>query len=74
MPSITSWLFWIPMIVMAFGTVAAQFVIPESEVRTPGKLSWPGVVLLSVWLVAIILAISEAPTWGWGSTPSCDSA
>ena len=62
------WLFWIPMIVMAYATVAAHYVIPESDVRTPGTLSWSGVVLLSVWLVAIILAISEAPTWGWGST------
>ena len=62
------WLFWIPMIVMALGTIAAHFVVPESRVRTPGKLSWPGVFLLSAWLVAMILAISEAPTWGWGST------
>lgn len=62
------WLFWIPMIVMAAGTIAAHFVVPESRVRTPGKLSWPGVLLLSAWLVAGILAISEAPTWGWGST------
>ena len=31
-------------------------------------ISWPGVLLLSAWLVALILGISEAPTWGWGST------
>jgi EmrB/QacA subfamily drug resistance transporter len=61
------WLFWIPMIVMAAVVVAAHLVIPESQVRTPGTLSWPGVVLLSTWLVALILGISEAPTWGWGS-------
>ena len=62
------WLFWIPMIVMAAGTIAAHIVVPESRVRTPGKLSWAGIFLLSAWLVAGILAISEAPTWGWGST------
>jgi len=62
------WLFWIPMIVMAATVVAAHLVIPESQVRTPGMLSWPGVILLSTWLVALILGISEAPTWGWGST------
>jgi EmrB/QacA subfamily drug resistance transporter len=61
------WLFWIPMIVMAMTVVAAHLVIPESQVRTPGMLSWLGVVLLSTWLVALILGISEAPTWGWGS-------
>jgi EmrB/QacA subfamily drug resistance transporter len=62
------WLFWIPMIVMAVVVVAAHLVIPESKVRTPGTLSWAGVFLLSAWLVALILGISEAPTWGWGST------
>ena len=62
------WLFWIPMIVMAAGTIAAHVVVPESRVRTPGTLSWAGIFLLSAWLVAGILAISEAPTWGWGST------
>jgi EmrB/QacA subfamily drug resistance transporter len=62
------WLFWIPMVVMGLGAVAAHLVIPESDVRTPGTLSWNGVILLSVWLVALILAISEAPSWGWGSS------
>ena len=62
------WLFWIPMIVMALGVVAAHYVVPESEVRTAGTISWAGVLLLSAWLVALILGISEAPTWGWGST------
>ena len=62
------WLFWIPMIVMEAGTIAAHVVVPESRVRTPGTLSWAGIFLLSAWLVAGILAISEAPTWGWGST------
>ena len=62
------WLFWIPMIVMALGAVAAHYVVPESQVRTPGMISWAGVLLLSAWLVALILGISEAPTWGWGST------
>ena len=62
------WLFWIPMIVMALTVIAAHLVIPESQVRTLGRISWAGVVLLSAWLVALILGISEAPTWGWGST------
>jgi EmrB/QacA subfamily drug resistance transporter len=61
------WLFWIPMIVLAVGGVAAHLVIPESKVRTPGRVSWRAVILLSGWLVALILGISEAPTWGWVS-------
>jgi EmrB/QacA subfamily drug resistance transporter len=61
------WLFWIPMIILAIATVATKLVVPESPVRTAGKLSWPGAVLLSAWLVALLLGVSEGPTWGWGS-------
>ena len=61
------WLFWIPMIVLAVAVVAAQVFVPESPVRTAGRLNWPAAILLSGWLVALLVAISEAPTWGWGS-------
>jgi MFS family permease len=30
-------------------------------------LGWPPVLLLSGWLVALLVALSEAPDWGWGS-------
>ncbi|HEY6762758.1 MAG TPA: MFS transporter [Baekduia sp.] len=62
------WLFWIPMIVLVFAAVATHVVIPESPVRTAGKLSGTAIFLLSGWLVALILPISEAPDWGWTST------
>jgi EmrB/QacA subfamily drug resistance transporter len=61
------WLFWIPMIILAIAVVATKVVVPESPVRTAGKLSWPGAILLSGWLVALLLGVSEGPTWGWGS-------
>jgi MFS family permease len=28
---------------------------------------WLGAILLSAWLVALLVAVSEASTWGWGS-------
>jgi EmrB/QacA subfamily drug resistance transporter len=61
------WLFWIPMIMLTASAVAAKLVVPESPVRTAGRLSWGAAVLLSAWLVALLVPISEAPTWGWGS-------
>ncbi|MCU1690778.1 MAG: transporter [Jatrophihabitantaceae bacterium] len=61
------WLFWIPMAVIAVAAIAAFFVIPESEVKTAGKINWLAALLLSGWLVALLLAVSEAPSWGWGS-------
>lgn len=62
------WLFWIPMVLTAIATVACWLWVPESPVRTPGKISWGAAVLLSAWLVMLLLAVSEGPTWGWGST------
>jgi EmrB/QacA subfamily drug resistance transporter len=61
------WLFWIPAIILGIATVAAKVVVPESPVRAVGQLSWGAAVLLSGWLVALLVPISEAPAWGWGS-------
>ena len=61
------WLFWIPMVIAAVATLCAWLFVPESPVRTPGRISWLAAVLLSGWLVALLLGVSEAPSWGWGS-------
>jgi EmrB/QacA subfamily drug resistance transporter len=60
------WLFWAPFIVTSLAAVAAVIFVPESPVRTPGRISVLPAVLLSGWLVALLLALSEAPKWGWG--------
>ncbi|HUD69288.1 MAG TPA: MFS transporter, partial [Acidimicrobiales bacterium] len=62
------WLFWIPMILLAVASIVAKVVVPASPVRAPGRLSWGAAALLSGWLVALLVPISEAPTWGWGSS------
>jgi MFS family permease len=61
------WLFWIPLAATAVATAATILLIPESPIRAPGNVHWLGAVLLSGWLVALLVAVSEAPTWGWGS-------
>jgi EmrB/QacA subfamily drug resistance transporter len=61
------WLFWLPMILTVVAAVAAVLFVPESPVRTPGRISWLPAVLLSAWLVALLVALSEAPEWGWAS-------
>jgi EmrB/QacA subfamily drug resistance transporter len=61
------WLFWLPMILTVAAAVAAFAFIPKSPVRTPGRISWAPALLLSAWLVALLVALSQAPTWGWGS-------
>jgi len=61
------WLFWIPMIMTVGAGLAAHLLIPESPVRTPGRINWTAAALLSGWLVALLVAVSEAPQWGWTS-------
>jgi EmrB/QacA subfamily drug resistance transporter len=62
------WLFWIPMGVVVLVSLAAWRFVPASPHRTPGRVNWLASVLLSGWLVALLLPLSEATSWGWGST------
>ena len=61
------WLFWFPLIALIGAAVAAFVLVPESPGRAGGTVNWATAALLSVWLVCLLLAVSEAPTWGWGS-------
>jgi EmrB/QacA subfamily drug resistance transporter len=61
------WLFWLPLILTVVAAVTAVLFVPESPVRTSGRISFLPAVLLSAWLVALLVALSEAPVWGWGS-------
>lgn len=60
------WLFWFPAILVAIALIGAIIGIPESPVRTPGRLDLIGTAILSVGLVSLLLAISEGAKWGWG--------
>lgn len=60
-------LFWLPMIVTTIAAVVAAFFIPESPIRTPGRISLMPAVWLSGWLVALLVALSQGQPWGWGS-------
>ena len=61
------WLFWIPMVLVTIAAIAAYLFVPESPVRTPGHVSWAASILLSGWLICLLIAVSEGPTWGWAS-------
>ncbi len=60
-------LFYIPMVVTAAAALAALLFVPESPVRTPARLPIVPALLLSVWLVALLLGLSEGNVWGWSS-------
>ncbi len=61
------WLFWIPLVAVIGATVLAYLYIPESPIKTPGRVNWLGAVLMSGGLGGILLAISEGSRWGWTS-------
>ena len=46
--------------------IATELFIPESPVRTPGRVDVRGALVLAVGLAAPLLAISRANEWGWG--------
>jgi EmrB/QacA subfamily drug resistance transporter len=60
------WLFWLPAILVAIALLGAIFGIPESTKRSPGRLDLVGTGILSVGLVALLLAIGEG--WDDGKT------
>jgi EmrB/QacA subfamily drug resistance transporter len=62
------WLFWLPAILITLAAVAAHFVVPESPHRADARISVLPAVLLSAWLICALVALSQAPTWGWAST------
>jgi EmrB/QacA subfamily drug resistance transporter len=61
------WLFWLPLVLVVIALLGAIFGMKESPVRTPGRLDVLGAGILSVGLVALLLAISKGEAWGWGA-------
>jgi MFS family permease len=59
------WLFWIPLAVMVLAAVGAWRYIPESPVRSPGRVNWLAAALLTVGMSCILVAIAQTTTWGW---------
>jgi EmrB/QacA subfamily drug resistance transporter len=61
------WLFWVPLVAVVVAAIATALFVPESPVKAPSRINWLAAFLLAAGLAAVLLAISEAPTWGWGS-------
>jgi EmrB/QacA subfamily drug resistance transporter len=62
------WLFWIPLALVIVAAVATWRLVPESPIRTPGRINWLAGALMTVGISAVLLAISQTSTWGWVST------
>lgn len=62
------WLFWIPLVVTLLAAFCTWRYIPESPVRAPGRVNWPAAALMSVGISAILIAIAQTTSWGWGDS------
>jgi EmrB/QacA subfamily drug resistance transporter len=61
------WIFWMAAAMAAAAAVAIELYIPESPVRTPGKVDFRGAAVLGVGLLLPMIAVARANTWGWGA-------
>jgi EmrB/QacA subfamily drug resistance transporter len=63
------WLFVVGAAGIAVALVLVHRFVPESPIKTPSRVDVPGAVLLSLGLIALLLALTEGESWGWTSAP-----
>jgi EmrB/QacA subfamily drug resistance transporter len=61
-----SWIFWSGLIALP-AALAAHRLVPASPTAERARIDWLGAGLLSAGLVAVLLGVSKANDWGWGS-------
>jgi EmrB/QacA subfamily drug resistance transporter len=60
------WIFWLGAITAVAAAIFIEIFVPESPVRTPGRVDIRGAIVLAFGLSAPLLAIARANDWGWG--------
>ncbi|TDP94316.1 MFS transporter [Leucobacter luti] len=61
---------WLFVTGAAMGTISIVLIlafVPASVRGEAARTDWPGTLLLSTGLLALLLAISQGGKWGWGS-------
>jgi len=61
------WIFWIPLVFVLVAALLTHLFVPESPIKAPAKVNYKAAALMSAGLAAILLAVSQAEKWGWGS-------
>ncbi|HXP18756.1 MAG TPA: MFS transporter [Streptosporangiaceae bacterium] len=64
------WLFWIPLPAMVVAAACAWRWIPESQVRSAGRVNWAAAALMTAGLSCVLIAIAQATAWGWTGPPT----
>ena len=60
-------LFWVAAAMSLTVLVLVATLVPESVVRTGGRIDVAGVIGLAIGLAALLIAISRGGEWGWTS-------
>jgi EmrB/QacA subfamily drug resistance transporter len=64
------WLFWIPLPAMVLAAFCTWRYIPESLVRSPGRVNWTAAALMTVGMSCVLIAIAQTTVWGWTGPPT----
>ena len=59
--------FWFSTAVSALALAAVAWIVPDGGHRVGGRIDFLGATTLAVFLVLLLLGISQGHTWGWGS-------
>jgi EmrB/QacA subfamily drug resistance transporter len=62
------WLFWLPLVVTLIAAGCTWRFVPESPIRTPGRVNWLAAALMSIGMCCVLIAIAQTTVWGWGGT------
>jgi MFS family permease len=60
------WLFWVSLLALP-AALATHWLIPPSPKVERVAIDWLGAALLSIALCSLLLGVSQADSWGWGS-------
>jgi EmrB/QacA subfamily drug resistance transporter len=64
------WLFWLPLPVMLAAALCTWRYIPESQVRSPGRVNWVAAALMATGMSGVLIAIAQTTVWGWAALPT----
>ncbi|TMR90801.1 MFS transporter [Nonomuraea basaltis] len=61
------WVFWITAGISLVAAIVVAFLVRDSAPAGKGRPDLVGAALMTAWLVALLLAISQGGSWGWTS-------
>ncbi len=61
------WLFWFPFAAVVMSMLLTIALVPESPYTAPSRINWGAAALMSIGLTAVLMAVSQTSSWGWGS-------